>query len=121
MSVGAPDPGADPQGRSTGGPEGHSAGHPEDQPTDHPGVGAVGTATGGRADGPRPRQTPVRAAWGVAYRTTTMLGAALLAALAFAQDTLVWDLVGAVLVAFAIVDLILLVAVTWFQWRHRDD
>jgi len=50
-----------------------------------------------------------------------MLGAALLAALAFAQDTLVWDLVGAVLVAFAIVDLILLVAVTWFQWRHRDD
>jgi hypothetical protein len=63
----------------------------------------------------------VRARWGVAYRTTTMLGAAGLAALAFAQDTQAWDVVGAVLVAFAIVDAILLVVVTWFQWRHRHD
>lgn len=63
----------------------------------------------------------MRARWGVAYHTTTMLGTVLLAAIAFAQHTLLWDIVGAVLVAFAIVDLILLVAVAWFQWRHRDD
>lgn len=63
----------------------------------------------------------MRARWGIAYHTTTMLGTALLAALAFAQHTLLWDVVGAVLVAFAIVDLILLVVVAWFQWRHRDD
>ena len=63
----------------------------------------------------------MRARWGVAYRTTTMLGAALLAAIAFTRHTLLGDVVGAVLVAFAIVDLILLVVVAWFQWRHRDD
>jgi len=63
----------------------------------------------------------VRARWGVAYRTATMLGAALLAALAFTRHTLLWDVVGAVLVGLAIVDLILLAVVAWFQWRHRGD
>lgn len=67
------------------------------------------------------RPPVVRARWGVAYRTTTMLGAALLAAIAFAQHTLLWDIVGAVLVGLAIVDGILLAVVAWFQWRHRAD
>lgn len=60
----------------------------------------------------------MRPGWAIAYRTATMLGAAGLAALAFAQDTLVWDIVGAVLVAFAISDAILLVVVAWFRRRH---
>jgi hypothetical protein len=63
----------------------------------------------------------VRARWGIAYRIATMLGAGVLAAVAFAQHTQLWDIVGAVLVAMAIVDLILLITVAWFQWRHRDD
>lgn len=63
----------------------------------------------------------MRARWGVAYRTATMLGAGLLAAVAFAQHTPVGDVVGAVLVGLAIVDLVLLVVVAWFQWRHRHD
>ena len=61
------------------------------------------------------------ARWGVAYRTATMLGAAVLAALAFAQHTQWWDIVGAVLAAFAIVDAILLVVVAWVSWRRRRD
>ena len=62
----------------------------------------------------------MRARWGVAYRTFTMVGAAALAVIAFSRHTPLWDVVGAVLVGLAIVDLILLVVVAWFQWRHRD-
>lgn len=89
--------------------------------TDGPTGSVRGTANRSGRDRAAERRVPVRAAWGIAYRTATMLGAALLAAFAFTRHTLLWDLAGAVLVAFAIVDLILLVAVTWFRWRHRDD
>lgn len=63
----------------------------------------------------------MRARWGVAYRITTMLLTVAAAVFAFTRHTQLWDIVGAVLVAMAIVDLILLVVVAWFQWRHRDD
>ena len=63
----------------------------------------------------------MRARWGVSYRIATMLGATGLAVFAFSRHTPVWDIIGAVLVAMAIVDLILLLVVAWFQWRHRDD
>ena len=53
------------------------------------------------------------------YRTATLLAAGALAALAFSQRSEGWDIVGAVLVGSAIADLILLIVVTWFRWRHR--
>lgn len=63
----------------------------------------------------------MRARWGVTYHVATMLGTAGLAAIAFSRHTPLWDVVGAVLVAFAIIDLVLLLVVAWFQWRHRDE
>jgi hypothetical protein len=48
----------------------------------------------------------------------TVVGAAALAALAFSQRTQGWDIVGAVLAGSAIVDMILLIVVAWFNWRH---
>lgn len=59
--------------------------------------------------------------WAVSYRVATMVGSVALAAFAFSRHTQVWDIVGAVLVAFAIVDVILLVVVALFRWLHRDD
>ena len=63
----------------------------------------------------------MRFSWAMTYRMTTLLAAGALAALAFSQRSEVWDIVGAVLVGSAIADLILLVVVTWFRWRHRSD
>jgi hypothetical protein len=50
---------------------------------------------------------------------TTVVGAGALAALAFSQGSQGWDIVGAVLVGSAIADVILLIVVAWFRWRHR--
>jgi len=50
---------------------------------------------------------------------TTVVGAGALAALAFSQGSQGWDIVGAVLVGSAIADVILLMVVAWFRWRHR--
>ena len=60
----------------------------------------------------------MRSSWAVTYRVATMVGCA---ALAFSRHTPGWDIVGAVLVAFAIVDALLLTVVAWFRWRHRGD
>jgi hypothetical protein len=57
----------------------------------------------------------------VAYRSATVVGAGALAAVAFAQGTEGWDVAGAVLLGIAITDVILLLVVTWFHWRHRGD
>ena len=79
---------------------------------------AAATAGAGRTS---ERGVPVRARWAIAYRITTMLLTAALAAVAFTQHTQLWDIVGAVLVAYAIVDVLLLITVAWFRWRHRDE
>ena len=57
----------------------------------------------------------------MSYRATTLVANAVLAALAFSQGTQVWDIVGAVLAAFAIGDLIMITIAAWFRWRHRDE
>jgi len=59
--------------------------------------------------------------WAVTHRVTTMVGSAALAVFAFSRHTQGWDIVGAVLTAFVIVDALLLVAVACFRWLHRDD
>ena len=63
----------------------------------------------------------MRFSWAVSYRLTTLVGAVVLAALAFSRRTQGWDIVGAVLTAFAIVDAVLLIVVAWFRWRHRGE
>ena len=63
----------------------------------------------------------MRFSWAVTYRVVTMVGSAALAAYAFTRHTPGWDIVGAVLVGFAIVDVLLLTVVAWFRWRHRGD
>ena len=63
----------------------------------------------------------MRASWAVTHRVVTMVGSVALAVFAFSRHTQAWDIVGAVVVAFAIVDLILLTVVAWFRWRHRND
>ena len=55
----------------------------------------------------------------MAYRVTTVFAAGALAALAFSRRSQGWDIVGAVLVGSAIADVILLIVVAWFRWRHR--
>lgn len=55
----------------------------------------------------------------VTYRVTTVVGAGALAALAFSQGSQGWNIVGAVLVGSAIADVLLLIVVAWFNWRHR--
>jgi hypothetical protein len=67
------------------------------------------------------RGNHVRFSWAVTYRLVTLVGAAVCAVLAFSQGTQGWDIVGAVLTAYAIVDAMLLVAVAWFRWRHRGE
>ncbi len=57
----------------------------------------------------------------VSYRAMTLIANAVLAALAFSQGTQVWDIVGAVLAAFAIGDLMVLMIAAWFRWRHRKE
>ena len=57
----------------------------------------------------------------VTYRATTLVANAVLAALAFSQGTQVWDIVGAVLAAFAIGDLMQIAIAAWFRWRHRKE
>jgi hypothetical protein len=57
----------------------------------------------------------------VIYRLTTLVGAAVLAVLAFSRRTQGWDIVGAVLTAYAIVDAMLLIVVARFRWRHRGE
>jgi len=61
----------------------------------------------------------LRFSWGLTYRVTTVVAAGALAALAFSQGSQGWDIVGAVLVGSAIADVILLMVVAWFRWRHR--
>ena len=61
----------------------------------------------------------LRFSWALTYRVTTVVGAGALAALAFSQRSQGWDIVGAVLVGSAIADVILLIVVAWFRWRHR--
>jgi hypothetical protein len=61
----------------------------------------------------------LRFSWAVTYRVSTVVGAGALAALAFSQGSQGWDIVGAVLVGSAIADVLLLVVVAWFNWRHR--
>lgn len=57
----------------------------------------------------------------VSYRATTLVANVVLAALAFSQGTQVWDIVGAVLAAFAIGDLMQITIAAWFRWRHRKE
>jgi len=57
----------------------------------------------------------------VTYRATTLVATSALAVLAFSRETQGWDIVGAVLTAFAIVDALLLIVVAWFHWRHRGE
>lgn len=57
----------------------------------------------------------------IAFRATTLVANAVLAVLAFSQGTQVWDIVGAVLAAFAIGDLMQITIATWFRWRHRKE
>jgi len=61
----------------------------------------------------------LRFSWGLTYRVTTVVAAGALAALVFSQGSQGWDIVGAVLVGSAIADVILLMVVAWFRWRHR--
>jgi hypothetical protein len=61
----------------------------------------------------------LRFSWAVTHRVTTVVGAGALAALAFSQESQGWDIVGAVLVGSATADVILLIVVAWFRWRHR--
>jgi hypothetical protein len=57
----------------------------------------------------------------VSYRATTVVVNAVLAALAFSQETQGWDIVGAVLAGLAIADVMILAVASWFRWRHRDE
>ena len=57
----------------------------------------------------------------MSYRATTLVANTVLAVLAFSQGTQVWDIVGAVLAAFAIGDLIAMTIAAWFRWRHRGE
>jgi len=63
----------------------------------------------------------MRFSWALTYRLGTLVGAGALAALAFSQQSQGWDIVGAVLTGSAIADVILLIAVAWFRWRHRSE
>ena len=67
------------------------------------------------------RKGAMKLSWALTHRVVTMVGTIALAAFAFSRHTQVWDIVGAVLTAFAIVDAILLIVVASFRWRHRDD
>jgi hypothetical protein len=58
----------------------------------------------------------LRFSWAVTHRVASVVGAAVLAALAFAQG---WEIVGAVLVGSAIADVILLGIVARFRRRRR--
>jgi hypothetical protein len=69
--------------------------------------------------GPTTEGGRLRFSWALTYRVTTVVGAGALAALAFSQRSQGWDIVGAVLVGSAIADVILLIVVAWFRWRHR--
>jgi hypothetical protein len=57
----------------------------------------------------------------VTHRVASVVGAGALAAVAFSQGTEGWDVVGAVLVGIAVADVILLIVVVWFRWRHRGS
>ena len=57
----------------------------------------------------------------MSYRATTLVANAVLAVLAFSQGTQVWDIVGAVLAAFAIGDLIVITIAALFRWRRRGE
>ena len=74
---------------------------------------------------PRERQIgwefSLRFSWAVTYKLGTVVGAGALAVLAFSQGNQSWDIVGAVLTGSAIADVILLIAVAWFRWRHRSE
>jgi len=61
----------------------------------------------------------LRFSWAVTHRIATTIGAGALAARAVSQGSQGWDIVGAVLVGIAIADVILLIVVAWFRWRHR--
>ena len=61
----------------------------------------------------------MRFSWAVTHRVATVVGAGALAALAFSQGRQGWDIVGAVLVGYAIADVILVIVVAWFRLRHR--
>ena len=61
----------------------------------------------------------LRFSWALTHRVITVVGAGALAALAFSQTSHGWDIVGAVLLGSAIADVILLIVVAWFRWRHR--
>jgi len=63
----------------------------------------------------------LRFSWALTYKLGTVVGAAVLAVLAFSQGSQGWDIVGAVLTGSAIADVILLIAVAWFRWRHRSE
>ncbi|HEX5094521.1 MAG TPA: hypothetical protein VFX21_00845 [Acidimicrobiia bacterium] len=62
----------------------------------------------------------MKASTAVTHRVLSAVLTAALSALAFAQGTEGWAIVGAVLLGAAIVDVILLVVVAWFRWRHQD-
>jgi hypothetical protein len=57
----------------------------------------------------------------MSYRATTLVANTVLAVVAFSQGTQGWEIVGAVLVGFAIGDLIMITTAAWFRRRHRDD
>jgi len=62
----------------------------------------------------------VRFSRAIAYRICSVVGTGALAAVAFSRGTQDWDVVGAVLLGVAIADVILLIVVAWFHWRHRS-
>jgi hypothetical protein len=63
----------------------------------------------------------VKASTAVTHRVLSAVFTGALAALAFSQGSEGWAIVGAVLLGAAIVDVVLLVVVAWFRWRHQDD
>jgi hypothetical protein len=79
--------------------------------------GTIGES--GPMDGSFPTEAWLRFSRAVTFRVTTVVGAGALAALAFSQGSQAWAIVGAVLTGSAIADVILLIVVAWFNWRHR--
>jgi hypothetical protein len=57
----------------------------------------------------------------MSYRATTLVANTVLGVLAFSQGTQGWEIVGAVLVGFAIGDLIMIATAAWVRRRHRDE
>jgi hypothetical protein len=62
----------------------------------------------------------VKASTALTHRVISLVLTGALSALAFSFGSEGWAIVGAVLLGAAIVDVMLLIAVAWFRWRHQD-